>query len=423
MPEQPEIAVIGAGVVGLCTAIELIRSGARVSLFDRETPAKQTSFGNAGYLAAEYAEPLASLHNIRSAIALSFSRRSAFKVTLDHLPGFIPWALRFAGEARPTQLQHNREALRLLNTQVIAAWQELLSFADASSMMSNSGFMKLWEQAHNRQQALDMQATSTRAGFETELIEGPALFEREPALAPGIQLALLYPGAQKLCDPYRVCMKLFDCFQQHGGVFIQQAVNNLRPQQNKVEIQSDAQNRCFDQAVIACGAWSDTLLKPTGLSVPLAAERGYHLTLPEAKRRPQHILESVDRHVVLSSLQSGLRIVGYGEYGRLRSKPRKRRHRQLGRHLGALIRDVELEAQPVKTWMGIRPTLPDSLPVIDRHPKYPQIGMVFGHHHLGVTQAAISAKMIAAIMRKEPDAEVLRPFGTSLTDYSVSRFS
>ena len=423
MPERPEVAVIGAGVVGLCTAIELLRTGARVSLFDREPPARQTSFGNAAYLAAEYAEPLASLHNIRSAIALTFSRRSAFKVTADHLPGFVPWALRFAKAARPAQLQHNRIALRRLNTQVISAWQELLRFADASSMMSNSGFLKLWEQAGYRQQALNMQATAEQAGFETELIEGPALLEREPALSPGIQLALLYPGAQQLCDPYRVCMKLFDCFQQHGGVFFQQPVYGLRPQQNQVEIQTDHQPRHFDQAIIAAGAWSNELLKSTGLSVPLAAERGYHLTLPDAIPRPQHILESVERHVVLSSLDSGLRIVGYGEYGRLNSKPRKRRHRQLGRHLSALIRGIDLEAQPVETWMGIRPTLPDSLPVIDRHPDYPQIGMVFGHHHLGVTQAAISAKMISAMMCDDPQADVLRPFGSSLSDYSVQRFA
>jgi len=423
MPERPELAVIGAGAVGLCTAIELLRTGAQVSLFDREPPAKQTSFGNAAYLAAEFSEPLASPHNIRSAIALSFSRRSAFKVTADHLPGFAPWALRFAMQARPAQLPHNREALRRLNSQVIAAWQELLNFADASSMMINSGFMKLWEQPRYRQQALDMQLAAGQAGFASELIEGPALFEREPALSPAIRLALLYPGAQQLSDPYSVCMKLFDCFQQHGGVFIQKPVNALHPEAHKVKIQSDDQNHCFDQAVIAAGAWSNSLLKSTGVSAPLAAERGYHLTLPDATPRPQHILESVERHVVLSSLESGLRIVGYGEYGRLNSKPRKRRHRQLGRHLTALIRDIDLESQHVETWMGIRPTLPDSLPVIDRHPKYPQIGMVFGHHHLGITQAAISAKMITAMMRDDLRADVLRPFSTSLTDYSVQRFS
>jgi len=423
MPEHPEVAVIGAGVVGLCTAIELLRTDARVSLFDREPPAKQTSFGNAAYLAAEYAEPLASIHNIRSAIALSFSRRSAFKVTAEHLPGFVPWAMRFAKAARPTQLQHNRIALRRLNALVIAAWQELLSFADASSMMSNSGFMKLWEQSRYKQQALNMQAAAGQVGFETELIQGPALFEREPALSPGIQLALLYPGAQQLCDPYSVCMELFDCFRRHGGIFIPQAVRSLHPRENRVEIQSDHQTRRFDQAVIAAGAWSNSLLKSTGLSVPLAAERGYHLTLPNASLRPQHILESVERHVVLSSLDSGLRIVGYGEYGRLNSRPRKRRYRQLGRHLTALIRDIDIETQPVETWMGIRPTLPDSLPVIDRHPYYPQIGMVFGHHHLGVTQAAISAKMIAAIMNDDEHSPVLRPFGASLADYSVQRFS
>lgn len=422
MTRQRTAAVAGAGVVGLCTALQLIRAGYEVSLFDPEPPAKQTSFGNAAYLAAEYSEPLATTHNIRSAITLSFSQRSAFKVTADHLPGFIPWALRFLNAARPAQVERNRLAIRLLNEHVIDAWRDILQFADAGNMMQNNGFLKLWERANGMADARKMQQAMLENGFETQLVSGPALQELEPALSSRLHHAVLFPGAWQLTDPYVVCMALFSCFRQHGGQFHQQGVNKLNPTPCGVTVETASGPKHFDQAVVAAGAWSKPLLKRLGLSAPLAAERGYHLTLPDAPHQPKHILESVDRHVVLSSLSSGLRIVGYGEYGRLNTRPKPRRHRQLARHLQALIKDIDPEQQSASNWMGIRPTLPDSLPVIDLHPGHPQIGFVFGHHHLGVTQAAVSARMMTAMLTEGKTARKLAPFKDNLDAYAVDRF-
>lgn len=422
MSHQRTVAVAGAGVVGLCTALQLIRAGFGVTLFDPHPPAKQTSFGNAGYLAAEYSEPLATGQNIRSAIALSFSQHSAFKVTVDHLPGFIPWAFRFLNAASPNQVEHNRQAIRLLNEHVIEAWHDILTFANAREMMCNSGFLKLWENANGISDARNLHHSMLEAGIETQLISGPALQELEPALNNRLQHALLFPGAWQLTDPYTTCMALFDCFRQHGGQFQQQGVNKLIPTNNGVSLETAQKSHQFDLAVVAAGAWSKALLKPLGLPVPLAAERGYHLTLPDAVHQPKHILESVERHVVLSSLSSGLRIVGYGEYGRLNTKEKPQRHRQLGRHLQALIKDIDPGQQSISSWMGIRPTLPDSLPVIDLHPKHPKIGFVFGHHHIGVTQAAISARMITAMLSEGKTAKTLLPFKDSLGAYRVDRF-
>ena len=419
---RPTIAVAGAGIVGLCTGLQLIRAGYDVTLFDPQPPAKQTSFGNAAYLAAEYSEPLASFSNIRSAIALSFSQRSAFKVTADHLPGFIPWALRFVNASRPVRVANSRTAIRNLNAHAIAAWQDLLSFAGAQEMMQNSGFLKLWEHADGMPDTEKMQQSMHQIGFETHIVSRPELQNLEPALSSLIHHALLFPGAWQLSDPYAVCMTLFHCFQQHGGHFSQQAANRFIPDSTGIMVQTPSAQQHFEQAVVAAGVWSKPLLKTLGLTIPLAAERGYHLSLPDAQHRPQHILESVDRHVVLSSLSSGLRIVGFGEYGRLNSRPKSRRYDQLGRHLQALIRDIDPNQQSVSSWMGIRPTLPDSLPVIDLHPQHPQIGFVFGHHHLGVTQAAISAQMITTMLTEGKTARALLPFTDTLSAYAVDRF-
>ena len=223
-------------------------------------------------------------------------------------------------------------------------------------------------------------------------------------------------------EPYQTALKLFEYFKQLGGTFLQADVIQLSAQKNSVQIITKNDSLDFDKAVICAGAWSKQLLKGLGLNVPLAAERGYHLTLPDASVRPTHILESVERHVVSTPLDSGLRITGFGEYSTLNSKPVEKRFRQLKVHMNAIYKDMDCDQQQVKTWMGIRPTLPDSVPVIDLHPQYPQLGMVFGHHHLGVTQAPISAKLIAGLMLDGLESEALTEFADIFDAYSVSRF-
>jgi len=124
------------------------------------------------------------------------------------------------------------------------------------------------------------------------------------------------------------------------------------------------------------------------------------------------------------ALQASFGNAGYlaVEYLDPLGQPVTKRYKQLRHHLGKLIADVGAEDPDNKTWMGIRPILPDSLPVIDQHPRYPQIGMTFGHHHLGVTQAAISAKMLTALMTQGKDSEVWKPFVDAPEAYSVTRF-
>ncbi len=423
MPDnQTSVAVIGAGVLGLCTALELIRAGYDVTLFDKERPALQTSFGNAAYLAIEFIGPLATRGSILSALQLSFSRKSAFKVTPDHWPAFLPWSLRFIREALPARVAHNQRAIRRLNAQAIGAWQEILSFARAQDDLHQSGFLKLWEKPDAISQVQAAQESARRWGLDPQLLSGEALREREPALTNTIHHALYFPGGWHLGDTYQTCQHLFDSFKQQGGQFRQQGIQTIKPLESGARLTMQGEQHNFDKVVLTAGAWSKALLHEMNISVPLAAERGYHLTLPKAKGKLSHVLTSTDRHVVLSPLDCGLRIVGFGEYANLASKPVTKRYSQLRYHLSKIIAGVDTEDPDIETWMGVRPTFPDSLPVIDLHPQHPQIGMAFGHHHLGVTQAAISAKMVAALITEGKGSDVWKPFADAPDAYSLARF-
>ncbi|MCP3870775.1 MAG: FAD-binding oxidoreductase [Gammaproteobacteria bacterium] len=415
----PTVAVVGAGVVGICTALELLQAGYRVTLYDRDEPAKQTSFGNLAYIAAEYSTPLATPENILSALKLTFSDKAAFKVTPDHWIRFIPWAMRFLNAARAPRMAHSQSGLLKINAHAVAAWKDLLKVANASDQLVQSGFLKFWEQATDLPATHRFKVMMAELGQPSELVRNEAVFELEPTLSPQISHGLYFPSGYQLRNTFTTCQKLFACFLAQGGQFQQQDVTTIQPEEQGVMIQVGGSPARFDKLVVCAGAWSKVLLKELGLFVPLAAERGYHLTFPTITDRPRHILESADRHVVLTSLDCGLRIGGFGEYANLNSAPVTRRYTQLSQHLTAILRDIN-PTQKHETWMGIRPTLPDSLPVIDLHPQHPQIGFAFGHHHLGVTQAAISAKWI--VERLQGVNSALKPDLPDTTPYSVTRF-
>ena len=327
MNSSRSVAVIGAGVVGLCTALEWVRAGFKVSLFDQESPASQTSYGNAAYLAAEYMDPLASPEHIRSALSESFSERAAFKVTPDHWPSFLPWAMRFARQALPEHVEHNQNAISRLNRASIDAWRDMLRFARAEDELRSSGYLQLWEKPGHLQNAQAAQVAARQWGFDPLIVQGDALFELEPALRKRISHALYYPGAHHLGDTYETCLRLFEHYQNMGGRFEQQQVWNITPHRAGATLLLQGMRESYGKVVIAAGVWSKQLLKELSLSVPLAAERGYHLTLPDERSRLSNILSSADRHIVLSPLDCGLRVVGFGEYANLGTRPLDKRYR------------------------------------------------------------------------------------------------
>ena len=420
------IAVIGAGIVGICTALELQRVGYQVTLIDKGKPADETSKGNASFIAVEAVEPQATPHNILSAIKFAFHENGAFKVTPDNVLGFIPWGLSFLKQAVKSRREISQNSTLRLHKYTIAAWTDLLERTGNIEMMYNCGYLKVWEKASDLEKVKKHQAEMQGYGFECEVISGSAIFEKEPALSRNIQHSLFFPNTLQLLDPHQTALKLFDYFIQQGGKFKQQAVLKIALPKGVVNLITSIGKLNFDKAVLCAGVWSTKLCADlegnSRLKIPLVPERGYHLTYPNSPVKFKHLIKSEDRHLVLTPLSTGMRITGFGEFSKLFSMPVKKRNQQLNKHMDSLIQDMDVQQQEPTTWMGRRPTTPDSLPVIDLHPQHPQLGMVFGHQHLGLTQSPISAKLITAMIEGDKTNQTLIDFDDVLETFAVTRF-
>jgi len=430
------IAVIGAGIVGICTALELQRVGYQVTLIDKGPPADETSKGNASFIAVEAMEPQATPHNIISAIKLAFHENGAFKVTPDNFLGFIPWGMSFLKESVKSRRDISRKSTQRLHKYTVAAWTDLLERTGNSEMMYNCGYLKVWEKESALESIKKHQTEMQGYGFECEVISGDAIFEKEPALSRNIKHALFFPNTLQLLEPHQTSLKLFDYFIQQGGEFKQQGVQKISLPEQGVNIDTgsgsglNSEQYHFDKAVVCAGVWSTKLCAELSddsgdncsLKIPLVPERGYHLTYPDSPVKFKHLIKSEDRHLVLTPLSTGMRVTGFGEFSKMMSLPVKKRSKQLNKHMDALIQDMNVQQQEPTTWMGRRPTTPDSLPVIDLHPQHPQLGMVFGHQHLGLTQSPISAKLITAMFEGDKTNQTLVDFDDVLETFAVDRF-
>ncbi|MBR7888798.1 FAD-binding oxidoreductase [Marinomonas sp. A79] len=406
-------AVIGAGVVGLCVALQAQRAGFHVTLIDSNEPGKSTSYGNAGYLATEVIDPLGTPDVLRAAPKLWLNPKGPICTPLKYVTKAAPWYWRFLKASQTEPAQRGTKMIHQLNQAAVAAWHRTLSDIGADSMLIKGGHLVVWQTADTINEADQLIDKMRAYQIPCEFVAGKALAELEPELSKTLSHAVFFPEVHRLSDPYAVCNALFNAFMQRGGDFITARVTALNPDQDRVNVDltSDAgliSTLSFDQVSVCGGVWSKSLLQQVGLDVPLEAERGYHVTFPDDQTRIHHTILSADRKLVLSPLGAGLRAVGMSEIGGVDLPPIQKRFKVLREHTQSLLPDLfrkpDLQSSE---WMGHRPSLPDSLPVIDQHPRFARLSFAFGHQHLGITQAAITAELLLdKLQQKTPSVSL-----------------
>ncbi|MGO3741478.1 NAD(P)/FAD-dependent oxidoreductase [Kerstersia sp.] len=414
MNQDKTCIIIGAGMLGLCSALEFLKRGYQVTLVDQDEPGMGATFGNAGFITTESVDPLSTWGTLKRAPSLLAQRNGALAVPLANLGNSLPWMLRFAWAARPAQVAHARQSLAWINRQAVPAWQQLLADEQLSEHLVASHYLRVWEHASGQAAAAQEAEFYRRWGIEARLIDKEETASLEPALRETIHHAVVLPYTYRVQDPYWLAQALFAAFQQRGGTFIKHAAGRITADGGQVRVQA-GQDIIARQALVCAGAYSADLLRQFGVRIPLMAERGYHLHLPQMQGLLHGPICSADRNVFISQLNSGLRIVGFSELGGTGLPPQPARFASMRHHLGSLLPQTQETLPAAEEWMGRRPTLPDSLPVIDTHPHHPNIGFAFGHQHMGITLAAISAQLISQKMSTGTTPKELSP-------YAVTRF-
>lgn len=396
------VIVLGAGMVGVCCALELQRRGMDVTLVDRQAPGQETSHGNAGVLARSSLMPFNHPGLWRQLPRLLRNDTVQFRYRPGYLARNLGWAASFLWRARPSVFQETATALDSLIRLSAPEHQRLLAEAGISHRLRDTGWIFLFRSEAAWQGSALARSAYARHQVPTQALDPAELARLEPALAPIFARALWIQGSYSVDDPQAVVRAYADLFQRSGGTFKPLRAAAIRRDVDRWTVQGDqgADSLSAPALVVALGPWSKALLKTTGIDLPMAFERGYHMHYAPgsgpALGRPVY---DTGGGYVLSPMARGLRLTTGVELDDCEAPARpvqldlaETRARE------ALDLGARLDSQ---AWLGRRPTLPDSRPMIGQAPRHPGLWLALGHQHIGFSTGPGTASILGELMSGE----------------------
>lgn len=403
------VAVIGAGVIGASIAFELQRRGFQVTLIDKGEPGRGTSYGNMASIALDFAAGSGPA-TWKKIPRWLLDPEGPVWLRPSYAPKMLPWFLRFIAAGRPSRLREIEDAGMLLTGRALADTRAMLSAIGAPELMTDEGCLAIYETesefAGDRGHIEMMQ----RYGFEFEVLNGGAIQHYEPALSSKVAKAVLLPDNKSIREPYQLVVKLAAAAEAAGARFLSGSVRSIerKPEGTSAVILESGGRIEVDSVIVAAGVHTRDLAAKLGEPIPLETERGYHTQIMKPGIAMRYSVIWPHRAFMVTPTAGGIRVGGNVELAGLDAAPDFRRPRVLVRHAQRVLPGLKVE--DTSEWMGHRPALPDTIPIISASSKVPGVFYATGHGHLGLTLAATTAQLIGDMVSGTKPAIDMTPF-------------
>jgi D-amino-acid dehydrogenase len=409
------IAVIGAGIVGVATAFELQRRGFAVVLIDRDAPGKGASYGNMASIAVTEFMPASRRSVWAQMPKWLLDPEGPVRIRPSYLPKLTPWFLRFLEASRPSRVKALEAAGAVLCRRVYEDLDPLLKAAGLSGLLSTEGCLSLYADEAEFKADREHIEVLERFGFRHDILAGEAIRDLEPALTTKIGRAVLFPDNRSVADPYRLVVALAEKFQALGGKVETGEVVGFEEGNGSVTAVrlKDGRRMAAATTVLCAGAYTGRLSRLLGEPIPLETERGYHTQIMSPGVSMLHSIIWPARAFMATPTAGGIRVGGTVEMAGLDAPPDFRRAKVLVMRAKEALPD--LRADDASEWMGHRPAMPDTIPVIGPSAKRRGVLYATGHGHLGLTYAATTARLIGDLVAGVEPPIDLKP-------YRVNRF-
>lgn len=387
------VAVIGAGIVGACVAYALVKRGARVVLIDRDEPGRGCSYGNLGAISESSIAPLAMPGILSTLPSMLTDRDGPLSLSPGYLPRALPWLWRFLSSARPATVKTSADRLHDLYRGACAAHVALAQEIGVPHLLLQKGHLFLYPDEAARAKDRPTWALRGSHGQRLDYLDRAGIEHLEPGLPARYRSAVLIPDHATVLDPFRYVQAVVRAFLGRGGELLRANVRTVAPSDGRWTVMTDGKPLQCDEAVIAGGAWAPGLLRTLGVKLRLESQRGYHVQFPGWSSLISRTVVLADKKVFLAPMVDGLRIGGTVEIAGLNAPP--------SRHRGAILERLAREVFPdladveAHHWMGHRPCMPDSVPVVGPAPGRAGLWLAVGHGHLGLTGSVNTARRLA----------------------------
>ena len=415
MNMKVDVAVLGAGIVGVCAALHLQARGRSVALIDRNASAgAETSYGNAGLIERSSIVPYMFPRDLPTLVRYALNGSTDARYHLAALPRLAPFLLRYMLASSPAGIARSTAGARPLIERCLAEHEVLMEAAEATHLMRRIGWIKAFRRTGSRDEAFAEAERLGRMGLSIDTLDPGALAEREPHLGPGPIGALHFRDPAAVSDPGALVRAYKALFVERGGRFLQGDGRSL--QESGGGWQGAGTNGTIGarEVVVALGPWSDLVFRTLGYRLPFAVKRGYHRHFrPRGNAVLTRPVLDFDGGYLLAPMAQGIRLTTGAEFALRDARPtpvQMARAEPVARALFPLGEAVEPEP-----WMGARPCLPDMLPILGPAPRHRGLWFDFGHQHHGLTLGPVSGRLLAEMMTGDA------PF-TDPAPYSMERF-
>jgi len=408
MNTKPHIAVVGAGIVGICSAYFLNKSGFNVTLIDKNDPGTMTSYGHACTFADYACVPVNSPDLIKEIPSMLLRSDSPLAVDFFYAIKNFDWVFKFMKNCTSKRVNYISSALGALLNSASVSYDEIFSDVDVSKYIKNEEALYLYQNKNDFLKAKISNKIRERNGVKIKILSKNEVLDLEPNLASIFYNGQLLTGSRHTNNPTAVSKKIFETFIKNGGKFLKNNIENINYKENSVSLTYNNNEFNFDKVVICAGSWSNVLTKKIGENFPLDTERGYHVMFDnyDLINRPVGWSQS---GFYLTQLEDGLRAAGTVEIAGLHKPENKKRTKMIEREARKLLPQLK---EVKNTWLGFRPTLPDSLPVIGASKINKNIIYGFGHQHIGWTLGAVTGKIINSICSNRVPNINIEPFNS-----------
>ena len=405
---QKHVLVLGAGMIGTCTALQLSLRGHAVVMLDRGEPGRETSYGNAGLIQSEAVEPYPFPQELAVLLRVALKRGADVNYHLGAMPALAPPLRQYWTNSRGARYRRIAGEYAQLSLRAIGAHAPLIEMAGAGDLVRRDGYRMVFRTQAGLDQAVPKaERVRQTQGVRFEVMDGDALAVAEPALKRRLAGAVHWTDPWAVSDPGELVQRYARLFTQRGGRIVHGDAMSLQSSGAGWKVQTPDGPLEADHAVVALGPWSDPLVRRLGYDFPLFVKRGYHRHY-QGGPGPRLAMLDAEAGYVMAPMQRGTRVTTGAEFARLDAPAtpvQMEKAEALARELMDLPNPVE--ATP---WMGSRPCTGDLKPIIGPAPRHPGLWFHFGHSHQGFTMGAISARLLMEQMDGEQTVIDPAPF-------------
>ena len=392
-----DVTVIGAGIVGLCTALSLQRTGLRVSLLDATGAGSGASFGNAGLISTGSCIPISLPGMVWQVPRWLLDPEGPLALRPAYALKALPWVVKWLRASSTANVTRASAALHALHSPALGRYRELLGDERFDALIKQQGQLHIWSQASKPSHA-DRLVAELRRQHQVPItsLDQQQLRARMPDLASHVRAGICFTEHANTISPQALTQALLARFVDEGGALQIRSIQKIERMPNGYRLWTNVGDVQTPKVVVAAGAYTAELVKPLGVNIPLEFERGYHVELPNPGVTVAQPFIYKDKAVAVTPMQNGLRFAGTVEIAGLRHAPQSRRVESILNTARDLFPGINTEG--ASSWFGLRPSTPDSVPIIDEMAQLPGLYLACGHGHTGMTGAPMTGELIAQLV-------------------------